>query len=459
MQERQTVAARIAAALRRQIEDGAYRSGDKLPSIRMLMAQYSRSKNSIVDAFELLVASGVVEPRRGSGYYVCLAHSHPTQNSEPTHVDRALDTVWMLREQLNNDPRHLPIGHGIPPSEWLAENRLERYHQQLSRIGLASAFQYGNRFGYKPLRELLERKLDGLGVQANPQQIVLTSGANQAMDIIIRSLLRPGDTALVDEPGYYPLYGKLTMHGVKVVGVPRACDGPDVAALEARLTETGARIFFTQSVGQNPTGSDITPAKAHRLLQLAEKFDLRIVENDCLADLKPPFLSRLSTLDQLHRTIYVGSFTKSLAASLRVGFLAASPELADRLADVKMLIQVSTSEYCERLVDVVLRSPQYQKHLQRMMGKVEQASAASATLLRSLGATVFWSPSHTLYLWACFDDVPDSLELAKKMLKRGVALAPGSFFHLDGQVASPWCRYNVGYIADPRFAAALQACR
>lgn len=459
MKERQTVAARIAAALQRQVDDGAYRPGDKLPSIRMLMAQYSRSKNSIADAFELLVASGAVEPRRGSGYYVSPARIAPAQESEPTHVDRALDAVWMLREQLNNDPRYLPIGHGIPPGEWLAENRLERYHQQLSRVGLASAFQYGNRFGYKPLRELLERKLDGLGIPANPQQIVLTGGANQAMDLIIRGLLSPGDTALVDEPGYYPLYGKLTMQGVKAVGVPRAADGPDIAALEARLTQTGAKIFFTQSVGQNPTGSDITPAKAHRLLQLAEKFDLRIVENDCLADLKPAFLSRLSTFDQLHRTIYVGSFTKSLAASLRVGFLAASPELADRLADVKMLIQVSTSEYGERLVDAVLRAPQYPKHLQRITAKVEQASAASATLLCGLGATVFCSPSHTLYLWARFDDVPDSLELARQMLKRGVALAPGGFFTLDSQVPSPWCRYNVGYVADPRFTAALKACR
>jgi DNA-binding transcriptional MocR family regulator len=456
---RATIAQGIAASIRRQIRDGAYRAGEKLPSIRALMAQLGYSKNSIVDAFELLVSSGEVEPRRGSGYYVSMQAAPAVQDTEPTSVDRALDTVWMLREQLNNDPGHLAIGHGIPPGEWLAENRLERYHHKLSRIGLASAFQYGNRFGYKPLRELLERKLDYMGIQASPQQIVLTGGANQALDIIIRGLLRPGDTALVDEPGYYPVYGKLTLHGVKVVGVPRLPDGPDVAALEKRLAETGARTFFTQSVGQNPTGSDITPAKAHRLLQLAERHDLRIVENDCLADLKPISLARLSTLDQLQRTIYVGSFTKSVAASLRVGFLAASAELADRLADVKMLVQVSTSEYCERLLDTVLRSPQYERHARRLRDRAAQATEESAQLLTRLGAEVFCVPSHSLYLWASFPDIPDSLALARAMLAHRVALAPGVVFGLDAQQTSSWCRYNVGYVCDPRFAQALRSYR
>ncbi len=148
-------------------------------------------------------------------------------------------------------------------------------------------FQYGNRYGHRPLRELLERRLSTLGIEARVNQIVLTFGANEALDIVIRGLMRFGDVALVDEPGYYPLYGKLQLHGVNIVGVRRNPDGPDVGELERLIKTTGARIFFTQSLGQNPTGSDTSPAVAFRMLQLAEKHDITLVESDPLADLKP----------------------------------------------------------------------------------------------------------------------------------------------------------------------------
>lgn len=446
---------RVAKELRQQITDGVYATGERLPSIRRLVEQYGVSKNAIVDAYERLIASGDVEARRGSGYYVSPRSVATPAEQEPSSLDRALDSIWMMREQLNNDPQHLAVGHGIPPGEWLADNRLERVQQRVSRVALDSMFQYGNTYGYRPLRDLLERKLGGLSIQARANQIVLTFGANEALDIVVRCLMRPGDIALVDEPGYYPLYGKLRLHGTTVVGVPREADGPDVTAFEHLVATTKAKVFFTQSVGQNPTGSDTSPAKAFRMLQVAEKYGVTIVENDASADLKPTALSRLSSLDQLRRTVYIGSFTKSVAAALRVGFIAAEAGLAERLADVKMLIHVSTSEYAERTVDAVLRAPEYPRQLAQLHLQVERSTRHAAKVLTGLGANLFCTPSHTLYLWGEFPWAPDSLALAKNLLKDKVALAPGAFFSIDARNVSAWSRYNTGYVVDPRFARSM----
>jgi DNA-binding transcriptional MocR family regulator len=449
-------AGKVIADLRSQIASGAFSAGERLPSIRRLVAHTGYSKSSIVEAFERLVASGEVEARRGSGYYVIRAPGEPSQPDEgPNPVDLALDSAWILREQLNNDPGHLAVGHGIPPGEWLADNRLEQVQRRVSRVPLPSMFQYGNPYGYRPLRESLERKLGGLSIDARANQIVLTFGANQALDIIARCLLRPGDVALVDEPGYYPLFGKLQLHGAKIVGVPREVDGPDVAAFERLVAATKAKVFFTHSVGQNPTGSDTSPAKAFRLLQVAERHDVTIVENDAVCDLKPAALSRLCTLDQLRRTVYVGSFTKSVAPALRVGFIAAEPGLAKRLADVKMLIHVSTSEYAERTIDAVLRAADYPRQLERLQQQVEHSTRHAIKVLTGLGARLFCSPSHSLYLWGEFPWAPDSLAFAKTLLEDKVTLAPGAFFGLDARIVSSWSRYNVGYVVDPRFARVM----
>lgn len=458
-----SAAERVATLLRKQISSGVYHIGDRLPSIRQLATEMSVSKNCVVEAFEILTANGEVAPQRGSGHYVNPPRAPVRAEQESHAFAKILDTVWLMREQLNNDPKHLAVGHGIPPSHWLSANRsanhLERAHKRITKASLDSMFQYGNRYGYRPLRELLERRLAILGIDARVNQIVLTFGANEALDIVIRGLMRSGEVALVDEPGYYPLYGKLQLHGVNIVGVRRNPDGPDIGELERLIQATGSKLFFTQSLGQNPTGSDTSPTIAFRMLQLAEKYDITIVESDPLADLKPTSMTRAATLDQLRRTIYIGSFTKSVAASLRVGFIAAAVDVAERLADIKMLVHVSTSEYTEKLVEAVLRAPEYARQITYLRDQAQRATDQATQILAGLGAELFCSPSHSLYLWASVPWATDSLLLAQSMLKDQIAMAPGAVFALNSTTTSPWSRYNVGYVVDPRFAKAMERRR
>ncbi|EZP51952.1 MULTISPECIES: aminotransferase-like domain-containing protein [unclassified Delftia] len=450
------IAEKLADLIGQQIADGVYRPGDKLPSLRELAQLHRYAKNTVVSAFDLLVSRGIVEPRRGSGFYVLGTGRGAQRTDEDAgQLGRAMDIVWLMREQLKTQPDCVGVGDGFPPVEWLADMRLDRYHQKVVRTGLGSLFRYGSRYGYAPLRDSLVRKLGDFGLQATPGQLVLTHGANEAMDLVIRYFVPPGATVLVDEPGYYPLFGKLRLAGAHVVGVPRLADGPDVAALESLLAQHRPRLFFTQSLAHNPTGSDISAAKAYKVLQLAERHNLLIVEDDPLADFKPTSAVRLSTLDQLERTIYIGSFSKSFSAALRVGFIACNDALASDLADLKALIHVSGSEYCERMVDVMLREGHYERHLVRLRHKLGQATAQALGWLDAHGCEVFARSPQSLYLWVAFPGVLDSLRLAEQLVPRKLSMAPGRVFHVDPSAVSRWSRCNVSAMLDPRFQAAM----
>jgi DNA-binding transcriptional MocR family regulator len=448
----------MADNLTRQIEEGLLPAGSKLPSIREYAEATGCSKNTVISAFDILTANGLIEPRRGSGFFVTRRVKAADEADESSTLDRAMDIVWLMREQLQVKPDVLNLGEGFPPVEWLEETRLDQYHQRVVRTGVASLFRYGSRFGYAPLRQSLQQKLAGYEIDANPSQIVLTHGANQAMDIVLRYFVRPGDTVLVDDPGYYTLFGKLKLSGANIVGVPREIDGPNIGKLEEHLLAYKPKLFFTQSVGQNPTATDTSAAKAHRILQLAEAHDLIIVENDALADLRPRSLTRIATLDQLRRTIYIGSFAKSVSAALRVGFLACNPALASDLADVKMLTHVSSSEYCERTLDAIISDGHFLRHTNHLQEKLRRATGAAINALTRLNADIFRPCDQSLYLWASLPEWPDSMKLAEALIDHGVILAPGAVFSPKVGQVSAYCRFNVAYLGDKRFVAALNAC-
>ena len=447
----------LADDLERQIREGALRVHDKLPSLRHLMRERGIGKNTVVAAFERLVARGLVEPRRGAGYFVKALPQPPSRSDEDAgSLGRAMDIVWLMRNQLHVKPGQIAVGDAFPPPEWLEGARLDRVHHKVARGGLGTLFRYGDRRGYAPLRERLVRKLADIGIAAQPRQIVLTHGANEALDLAVRFFVPPGATVLVDDPGYYPLFGKLRLAGAHVVGVPRLADGPDTVALQALLRRHRPRLFFTQSLGHNPTGSDISGAKARRVLELAEQYDLRLVENDAMCDFQPAGQARLSALDALERTVYVGSFSKSLSAALRVGFLACSPDLASELADLKLLASTSSSEYCERTVDALLGERGHARHLQQLRERTAQAADRARALFHGFGGTVFTQSPSSLFMWACLPGIADSIALARALLPQNIVLAPGRIFRVDATQASPWARYNVHCVQHERFRAALE---
>ena len=453
---RLTLAQQLAASLVEQIGNGTYRAGDRLPSLRECMRLFGHSKNTVINAYESLASQGLVEARHGLGFFVRPGAPATQESDDPLPYARAMDTVWLMRQQFVREPGHSPLGEGFPPVDWLMDMRLDKFTRQIMRTGVSTLFRYGNRLGNAGLRQHLVQKLASYSISATPRQIVTTHGANHALDLIVRRFVAPGDTVLVEDPGYYPLFGKLQLQGARMLPVPRLPDGPDIQVLEQHLRLYKPKLFFIQSVGHNPTGSEISPGVAHRLVQLAQAHNFILVDDDALADFKPASAIKVSALDQLRHSLYVGSFSKSVSAALRVGFIAGSKELIDELGDLKMLLHTSSSEFCERTVDVILMEGHFLRHLIRLQERLKAATAAGLQMLDEIGAQVFCRPEQSLYLWARFKHIDDARELTRQLLPKGFMIAPGHIFSPEQSRINPWTRLNVAYLNDPLLMAVFK---
>jgi DNA-binding transcriptional MocR family regulator len=287
----------------------------------------------------------------------------------------------------------------------------------------AHLIDYGNPYGYLPLRNhIADTMLPEIGIKAHESQIVLTCGASQALDLVSRHLLKPGDKVLVDDPGYYNLFGNLRLQGLQLIGVPRDVDGPDLDMLESLADEHRPKLYFTQSVLQNPTGSTMNHHTAFRVLQAAERYGFRVVEDDIFSDMQPQSTPRLAALDQLDRVIYVRSFSKTLSGSLRVGFVACNQRLAQDLVDTKMVTSITTSQFTEKLLYRLLTEGYYRKYLSRLIDRVGEARRTVAEAFERMGLESFGDFDNGMFLWGRFADIDDSLPLAEHAMKQGVML-------------------------------------
>jgi DNA-binding transcriptional MocR family regulator len=447
----------IVAGIKRQIEERHVRPGTKLPSIRKFAETYKVSRFTVVEAYDRLVAMGHLQSRRGAGFYIAAAPAH-AEAAHPVPSDnhkRNEELVWLIRRLLEADENTLLAGGPWLPNSWLDEAGIRQSLNVLARKNGTYLIEYGHPFGYLPLREHLVLMLAGLGITAHPGQILLTQGTSQALELVIRYLLRPGDAALVDDPGYYNMFGNLRLQGVEMLAVPRNPDGPDVAILEKLAAAHRPKVYFTQSVMQNPTGSDMSPHVAFKVLQAAERHNFTVVEDDIFCDLQVKTTPRLATLDQLNRVIYARSFSKTLSGSLRVGFIACAQDIANELADVKMLTSITTSQFNERLVYLMLVDGHYRKYLSRLHERLGEARVNVVRAFERIGLELFVEPANGMFVWARFPHIEDSLTLAEASQRDGIMLAPGAVFrpHLE---RSPWMRFNVTVCEDPRVQRWLQ---
>jgi DNA-binding transcriptional MocR family regulator len=206
----ETLAGKLALA----IDRGGLVAGSKLRSIRDCAAKEGLSRNTVVEAYNRLIARGYAHARPGSGYYVRKTTGPHTQAAAP-HVTEAVDVVSLLREQLEQQ-YEVRAGDGRPPASWMESSELGTYLRRARHRALSEVEHgYGTPWGYLPLRETIARLLNERSIHVDARQVLLTQGANHALDLIIRHLLGAGDRALVDSPGYYPLFGKLKLAQVR----------------------------------------------------------------------------------------------------------------------------------------------------------------------------------------------------------------------------------------------------
>jgi DNA-binding transcriptional MocR family regulator len=298
------------------------------------------------------------------------------------------------------------------------------------------------------LRERLAFELGRNDIQASLEHILLTFGANHALDLIVRRFLNPGDIVLVDDPGYYPLFAKLKLAQVTAIGVRRLPIGPDVEDLASKVENHNPKLFFTQSLAHNPTGSSTNVATAHSLLKIAAQHDMLVVEDDPFVDLPTVTGLGLGSLDQLEHVICVRTFAKTLSASLRCGFIAARPDIIASLAELKMLTTVNSSGHVEHLVHGIITDGHYRRHLKRLGDRITQASNTVCSLMQQKGYKLFAEPTGGYYIYL---ELPHDIQLARDAARESIFIAPGSLFSVSKDRRTAGIRVNVSRASDPRF--------
>jgi DNA-binding transcriptional MocR family regulator len=434
---------------RRRIEERVFRPGMRMPSIRRLALDKGVSRFTVVEAYERLVAQGYLDSRRGSGFYVREAATPGVRAPRvAAAVNHAIDVVWLLRNMVGTTSPEKGPGLGYLPNRWLDGELLSNALRALGRQGGAQLLQLGTPQGFYPLRQQLQTRLAEMEIGVSPEQIVMTSGITQALDLIARLYVQPGDTVLVGDPAWFQMFGRFASQGARLVGVPYTPDGPDLDALERLVIEWKPRMLVLNSVLHNPTGTSLAAAQVFRILKIAEDHDMIVVEDDIYCDLAPPgsTTTRLASLDQLRRVIYLGSFSKTLAANLRVGFAACSPDVARALTDQKMLVGMTSPEINERVVFKILTEGHYRRHVERLRGRLDAVRERTARMLETVGFRLFAPPGHGMFQWA--DTGVDTAVLTAAGHEAGYLLAPGALFS-PNQSPSTWMRFNIANCGDP----------
>jgi DNA-binding transcriptional MocR family regulator len=449
-----TKADMVMATIRQRIAGRMLTPGGKLPSVRSLAATLGVSTSTVVDAYERLVAEGAILSRPGSGFYVANQAAPFSPAEAGPKLDRAVDPFWISRQSLESGDDSLKPGCGWLPPDWLPEEAMRRAMRTISRADPSALADYGSPLGLPALRRLIARRMGERGMETSPDQIVLTESGTQAIDLLCRFLLEPGDTVLVDDPCYFNFHALLRAHRAKIVGVPYTANGPDVTAFAAIVAEHRPRLYITNSAIHNPTGAVLSPVTAHRVLKIADEFDLTIVEDDIFADFETVPAPRLAAFDGLERVIHIGSFSKTLSAAARCGFIAAKPDWIEGLTDLKIATSFGGGRLTQEIVHASLSDTGYRRHVEGLRARLSRTMAEVTERLAELGIEPVLRPQSGMFLWCRLPGDADAADVARACLRKNIVLAPGNAFSLS-QSARSFMRFNVSQTRDARIFRAL----
>lgn len=450
-----TLVGAVMARVRRRIAARSLTPGAKLPSIRSFARTMQVSTSTVVEAYERLVAEGAIRSRPGSGFYVSSPLAPLSLADVGPRLDREIDPLWVSRQSLDACDEVLKPGCGWLPASWMPEAAMRRALRALARADDAALTDYGTPLGLAPLRRLLARRMGEHGIEASPDQIVLTESGTQAIDLLCRFLLEPGDTVLVDDPCYFNFHALLRAHRANIVGVPYTPSGPDIDLFARALSEHRPRLYITNAALQNPTGATLSPVVAHRLLKLADQSGLTIVEDDIFADLEHTPAPRLAAFDGLDRVVHIGSFSKTLSASVRCGFIAAPRDWVEGLIDLKIATSFGGGRLSAELVLALLSDGSYRKHMEALRLRLSRAMSDVIGRLAAIGIAPWIEPQAGMFVWCRLPEGIDAAEIARRALAANVVLAPGNAFSLS-RTANSYMRFNAAQSGDQRMFEVLE---
>jgi len=430
-----------------RVRSGAFPPGYRLPPTRALAMELATNRNTVVRAYADLESAGFVASTVGRGTFVALGSSAPASMPEPTEggmpwaslVSSQVKTESLRRAQRFMRPvasRDVVNLTRMQPSNDLLPDRLIRrcFDHVLRTLG-PRALGYGPPEGLTNLRELVVADLARQGVPAHVDDVIITTGSQQALDLVARTLIGPGDTFLIDAATYGGAINVFSLAGARLVPVPTDADGPDMAVLE-RLSRAGAKGLYLMPNCNNPTGAEISSARRKSLIAWSHRAGVPLIEDDYGSDLwlgessPPPALRSLSG-----DVLYMGTFSKKLVPALRIGFIVCPRALRSTLVAVKQAIDLGTSVLLQHVLAEFLDRGYLRAHLGRTLPEYRsRRDALEQALARHLPAGMKWrTPERGVVLWLPLPTGFDSENVFEEAQRRGVLIGPSALYEVEAR--------------------------
>lgn len=468
--------------LRQNILSGSLAPETRLPATRQLSADLGVSRTTVKNAYAALESDGLITTREGSGTYVTppllylrgagLANE-PAWPLWQQEQETAAEHVFSREIYQGEYPAR--FGHPQPviftgvgdPRRFPVKEFYQAVQRVMRRDGVEAIDHGAFNAGYPPLRETIARVLASQGIQASPEQVLITTGSQQALALVCQILLKPGDVILVESPTYNLGLELFRSLNLKIVGIPTDQCGMQVDRLERLLQRYHPKLIYTIPNFQNPSGACLPGARRRELIALADRYNTPILEDDYAGDLRYEGMAQpaIKALDPGGRVIYTGTFSKMLMPGLRVGFLLAEGPVFERLLKTKWVNDLTTSTLIQRALDEYVTVGRYQAHLRRSCrANRARRDAMLAAIRRYLPGEVQVNPPQGgLFIWLRLPEGVSSLKLLPLAVREGVDFTPGSWFFANPADGDGFLRLNFATqtpeeieIGIRRLAAAMQ---
>ncbi len=434
------------------IAEGAYKVGDRIPSLRELADSLRVSVNTVREAYAHLEERRYIEARSQSGYFVLnrpevarLGEPHPA-TMDPDRV--SLCRIYCAYQELGTAPEDA-CGLGIATlaqDMWPLE-RLQKATVDAVRLRGSEALHYQLGPGYGPLREQIA--ITGLsgGSRLSPDEIIVTSGCQEAIYLALSVITRPGDTVAVESPIYFNLLKLMEHLGLKVLEIPCSpVDGMHIETLRFALDQYDVKAVLTIANYHNPTGSLMPDGRKEELVSMLSRRGIPLIEDDiygelCFSGERP---RTCQSFDRDGTVLLCSSFSKTISPGLRIGWI--SPGRWRReIEELKTLINLGSSSIPQIATALLLQDGGFQRHVRRLRSSLREKMSAlrAATLEHFPEGTVASDPAGGMVLWVALPDGKNTRELYKRALERDIVIAPGSMFSLQGRFSS-MLRLNAG---------------
>ena len=453
----------IAARTEKLIGEGVLRPGERLPSVRQACRTHAVSPITVTQAYYLLESRGLIEARPKSGYFVRArlgqklpepAMTHPAGGATELQVS---DFIFQILDSVR-DPGIVPLGSSFPAAALFPFDKLGRFlagaARRLDPQSTLSDLPPGN----EELRRQIALRYLAQGASVSPQEIVVTAGAMEGLNLCLQAVTRPGDLIAVESPTFYAGLQASERLGLRVIEIPsHPREGVSLAALEAALRQHPVKACLFMLNFANPTGSRLSDPRKQELLQLLRRHQVPLIEDDVYGELyfdrQAPLCSKAADSDGL--VMHVASFSKCLAPGYRLGWVAAG-RYAEAIRRQKLATSLATSVPVQIAIADYLRQGGFDKHLRQLRRRLaEQAATLVAAVERHFPeGTRLTRPQGGYFLWLELPPQVDALRLHREALARGISVAPGPIFSAKREFAHH-LRLNFGHPAGDAQTAAV----